>query len=135
MRIDKNMTKIKVLFIQEKKIKKGAITISDLIENEVPDTYEFEHVSAKGNIMGKVAEFHPQIVFISNSKAYDIFELVQKIKELDPEIVILAMVFTDFGSEREMMDRLTDLGVYKCYTSQLSVDSLIHDMFVSLNME
>jgi len=129
------MDKIKVLFIQEKKLKKGAITISDLIENEVPDTYEFDHVSAKENIMGKVAEFHPQIVFISNSKAYDIFELVQKIKELDSEIVILAMVFTDFGSEREMMDRLTEMGVYKCYTSQLSVDSLIHDMFVSLNME
>ncbi|MCD7770786.1 MAG: hypothetical protein LUH23_01640 [Oscillospiraceae bacterium] len=129
------MTKIKVLFIQERKIKKGAITISDLIENEVPDTYEFEHVSAKGDIMGKVAGFHPQIVFISNSKAYDIFDLVQKIKELDSEIVIMAMVFTNFGSEREMMDKLTGMGVYKCYTSQLSVDSLIHDMFVSLNME
>ena len=129
------MTRIKVLFIQEKKFKKGAITISDLIENEVPDTYEFEHVSAKEDIIGKVSEFHPQIVFISNSKAYDIFELVQKIKDLDSEIVILAMVFTDFGSEREMMDRLTEMGVYKCYTSQLSVDSLIHDMFVSLNME
>ncbi|MCD7785015.1 MAG: hypothetical protein LUH18_05475 [Oscillospiraceae bacterium] len=129
------MDKIKVLFIQEKKVKKGAITISDLIENEVPDTYEFDRVSAKEDIMGKVAELHPQIVFISNGKAYDIFELVRKIKELGSEIVILAMVFTDFGSEREMMDRLTGLGVYKCYTSQLSVDSLIHDMFVSLNME
>ncbi|MCC8195836.1 MAG: hypothetical protein LIO49_03380 [Ruminococcus sp.] len=129
------MPKIKVLFIQEKKVKKGAISLSDLIENEVPDTYEFDHVSAKEDIIGKVAEFHPQIVFISNSKAYDIFELVQKIKELDSEILILAMVYTNFGSEREMMDKLTEMGVYKCYTSQLSVDSLIHDMFVSLNME
>lgn len=129
------MAKIKVLFIQEKKIKKGAISLSDLIENEVPDTYEFEHVSAKEDIIGKVAGFHPQIVFVSNSKAYDIFDLVQKIKELDSEIVILAMVYTNLGSEREMMDGLTETGVYKCYTSQLSVDSLIHDMFVSLNME
>ncbi|MCD8006524.1 MAG: hypothetical protein LUF29_06050 [Oscillospiraceae bacterium] len=129
------MPKIKILFIQEKKVKKGAISLSDLIENEVPDTYEFEHVNAKEDIISKVAEFSPQIVFISNSKAYDIFELVQRIKGLDSEIVILAMVFTDFDSEREMMDRLTDLGAYKCYTSQLSVDSLIHDMFVSLNME
>ncbi len=129
------MPKIKVLFIQEKKVKKGAISLSDLIENEVLDTYEFGHVSAKGNIMGKVADFHPQIVFISNSKAYDIFELVEKIKEFDSESVILAMVYTNLGSEREMMDKLAEMGVYKCYTSQLSVDSLIHDMFVSLNME
>ena len=42
------MEKIRVLFIQEKKIKKGKIiTLGDLIENEVSDTYQVDYVSAK----------------------------------------------------------------------------------------
>ena len=40
------MEKIRVLFIQEKKIKKGKmITLGDLIENEVPDTYQVELIA------------------------------------------------------------------------------------------
>ena len=46
--MEENMEKIRVLFIQEKKIKKGKIiTLGDLIENEVPDTYQVDYVSAK----------------------------------------------------------------------------------------
>ena len=130
------MDKIKVLFIQEKKIKKnGMITLGDLINNEVPDTYNIEYVSAKENIMGKVAKIRPNIVFVAQSKAYDIFDLIKKIKEIGPEIVILVNLATTAVSEQKLMDELKELGVYKCYSSLLSVDSLVHDMFVSLNME
>ena len=130
------MDKIKVLFIQEKKIKKnGMITLGDLINNEVPDTYNIEYVSAKENIMGKVAKIRPNIVFVAQSKAYDIFDLIKKIKEIGPEIVILVNLATTAVSEQKLMDKLKELGVYKCYSSLLSVDSLVHDMFVSLNME
>lgn len=130
------MYKIKVLFIQEKKIKKGkTITLGDLIENEVPDTYEIDYVSAKENILDKVKVFNPQIVFIGNSKAYDFFDLIKKIKEFNPKIVFLAIIVTDAENEHKTMEELKELGVYKCYTTELSIDSLIHDMFVSLNME
>lgn len=44
--MEENMEKIRVLFIQEKKIKKGKmITLGDLIENEVPDTYQVELIA------------------------------------------------------------------------------------------
>lgn len=130
------MEKIKVLFIQEKEIKKGKmITLGDLIENEVPDTYEIDYVSAKENILDKVKKFGPQIIFIAQSKAYDIFDLIQKIKAIDSEMVILVNLATAAEAEQKMMNKLKELGVYKCYLSALSVDSLVHDMFVSLNME
>lgn len=130
------MDKIKVLFIQEKKIKKGkTITLGDLIENEVPDTYEMDYVSAKENILDKVKVFNPQIVFIGYSKAYDIFDLIKKIKEFNFKLVFLATIVTDAENEHKVMAELKELGVYKCYTTELSLDSLIHDMFVSLNME
>lgn len=130
------MEKIRLLFIQEKKIKKGKmLTLGDMIENEVPDTYKIDYVSAKENIFDKVKKFGPQIVFIGDSKAYDIFDLINKIKGLDARIVIFVNIVTDAESEHKTMDKLKKFGVYKCYSSQLSLDSLIHDMFVSLNME
>ena len=130
------MEKIKVLFIQEKKIKKGKmITLGDLIEKEVPDTYDTDYVSAKENILDKVKNFEPQIVFIAQSKAYDIFDLIKKIKGMKHEIVVLVILTTVAESEQKLMNKLKELGVYKCYSSALSVDSLVHDMFVSLNME
>lgn len=130
------MEKIRVLFIQEKKIKKGKmITLGDLIENEVPDTYQVDYVSAKENILDKVKTFEPKIIFIAQSTAYDIFSLIKKIKEIDPEVVVLVNLTTAVESEQKMIDELKGLGVYKCYSSVLSVDSLVHDMFVALNME
>ena len=130
------MEKIKLLFVQEKKIKKGKMfTLGDLIENEVPDTYEIDYVSAKERIRDKVKEFSPQIVFISQSQKYNIFELIKNIKEFDPEIVIFAIIVSDFENEHKTMDKLKESGVYKCYSTQFSLDSLVHDMFVSLNME
>ena len=128
--------KIKLLFIQEKIVHKAnALTLGDLIEKQAPDTYEMDRVSAKEDILGKVKEFGPQIVMISDCKSYDVFDLIKKIKELDSKIVILVSVLADAGEEHERMERLKEIGVYKCYTSRLSVDSLIHDMFVSLNLE
>ena len=82
--MEENMEKIRVLFIQEKKIKKGKmITLGDLIENEVPDTYQVDYVSAKENILDKVKTFEPKIIFIAQSIAYDIFSLIKKIMEID----------------------------------------------------
>ena len=115
------MEKIKVLFIQEKRIKnkEKVVTLGDIIEKEVPDTYEIDYVSIKDNVMGRIKEFSPQILLIAQSKAID--------------VLVNLSVAADSG--QEMMRKLKAAGVYKCYSSILSVDSLIHDMFVSLNME
>ena len=131
------MEKIKVLFIQEKRIKnkKKVVTLGDIIEKEVPDTYEIDYASIKDNVMGRIKEFSPQILLIAQSKAIDVLGLVKKVKESFPSVVILVNLSVAADSEQEMMRKLKAAGVYKCYSSMLSVDSLIHDMFVSLNME
>ena len=130
------MEKIRVLFVQEKKIKKGKmITLGDLIENEVPDTYQVDYVSAKENILDKVKGFEPKIIFIAQSTAYDVFSLIKKFKEGNPDVVILVNLTAAVEAEKKIIETLMNLGVYKCYSSVLSVDSLVHDMFVSLNME
>ena len=131
------MEKIKVLFIQEKRIKnkKKVVTLGDIIEKEVPDTYEIDYASIKDNVMGRIKEFSPQILLIAQSKAIDVLGLVKEVKESFPSVVILVNLSVAADSEQEMMRKLKAAGVYKCYSSMLSVDSLIHDMFVSLNME
>ena len=130
------MEKIRVLFVQEKKIKKGKmITLGDLIENEVPDTYQVDYVSAKENILDKVKGFEPKIIFIAQSTAYDVFSLIKQFKEGNPDVVILVNLTAAVEAEQKIIETLMNLGVYKCYSSVLSVDSLVHDMFVSLNME
>lgn len=131
------MEKIKVLFVQEKQIKNKAkvLTLGDIIEKEVPDTYEIDYISKKEDIIGKIGQFHPQIIIIGQSKSFDILELVMRIKELFPLVVILANLSDSVNEQQKMVIKLKDAGVYKCYSSALSIDTLVHDMFVALNME
>lgn len=131
------MGKIKVLFIQEKKIKNKAkvFTLGDIIEKLVPDTYEIDYISIKENIVEKIDQFKPQIIYIGQSKAFDILELVMRIKELFPLTVILANLSDRVNDQQELIIKLKEAGVYKCYYSTLIIETLVHDMFVALNME
>lgn len=58
-----------------------------------------------------------------------------RIKELFPLVVILANLSDSVKDQQEMILKLKEAGVYKCYYSTLIIDTLIHDMFVALNME
>lgn len=131
------MEKIKVLFIQEKLIKNRAkvLTLGDLIEKEVPDTYEIAYVSTKEDVIGKIDQYRPQIIFVGQGKSFDILELVKRIRESFPLVIILVNLSNMVSEEQEMIFKLKEAGVYKCYSSTLSLDTLIHDMFVALNME
>ena len=131
------MRKINVLFIQGKKMKKNTkvITLGDMIEKQVPDTYEVDYVSVKENVIKKINQFQPQIIYIFQSNAFDILGMVMRIKEMFPEVVILANLSDSVNCPQEMMAELKDAGVYKCYHSTLILETLIHDMFVALNRE
>ena len=131
------MKKIKVLFIQEKKIKnkKKVLTLGDVIEKQIPDTYEIDYISIKENVIKKIGDFQPQILFICQGKAFDILEWVMRIKELFPLIVVFANISDNVKEQQEMIIKLKDAGVYKCYYSTIIIETLIHDMFVALNME
>ena len=126
-----------MLFIQEKKIKNKAkaFLLGDSIEKEVPDTYEFDYVSTKEDIIEKLEQFRPRIVYIGLSKAYDIVEMVRRIKELFPEVVIFTILPDYITDPQELLLKLEEAGVYKCYYADLILNTLIHDMYVALNME
>ena len=131
------MDKIKVMFVSEKQIKKSenTITLGDLINNEVPDTYDIVYACVKDNILERITCEKPQIVFMAQGKGYNLFELVDKIKNLSPQIVIIVSLDASLDNEQEIIEKLSEVGVYKCYSTSFSIDALIHDMFVSMNME
>lgn len=94
-----------------------------------------DYISIKENIIGKLEQFQPQIIYIGQSKAFDILELVTRIKELFPEMVVIVNLSDNVSDQQELIVKLKEAGVYKCYYSTLIVETLIHDMFVALNME
>lgn len=131
------MRKINVLFIQGKKIKHRAnvITLGDMIEKLVPDTYEIDYVSVKEDVIKKINQFRPQIIYIFQNNSFDILSMVMRIKEMFPEAVILANISDSISRPQEVMAELKEIGVYKCYHSTLILETLVHDMFVALNRE
>ena len=131
------MDKIKVLYIQEKKNKRKSnnMTLGDVINTMVPDTYEMDYVSAKENIIAKLEAFNPRIIHISQSNAFDILGMVKSIRELMATVVIMVCLSDGVKDPQRLMEELKEAGVYKCYGLTLVIETLIHDMFVSLNME
>ena len=117
------MEKIRVLFIQEKKIKNKAkqLLLGDVIESQDPGTYEFDYIGIKENITAKLEQFQPQIIYISMSKKFDLFEMVRKTKERCPQSVLFTLLPDDAKDQQEMTLRLKEAGVYKCYYTTLVV--------------
>ena len=130
-------TKIRVLFINSKKTKrrKTTRTIEDLIEIETPDTYEFINEDFGCNIVEQIKEHKPEIIFLNDNKSTNIMELIKKIKATDPSIKVFVIISNVIDDEQELIDKYQKAGVYKCYFSTLVLDTLIHDMYVSLNLE
>lgn len=131
------MEKIKVLFVQLKRIKKNAKvrTMGDVIEMIAPDAYECSHICYKDDIMGTITELKPEIVFLHNHKSIDALKLVKEIKSLHPSTVLFVMLSDMDDDDQETMDRFLEAGAYKCCISTLSMDMLVHDMYVALNLE
>lgn len=127
--------KIKVLNIYQKKIKVNRKTISDLIETMVPDMYEFTTGYIGTNIIDEIKNLCPQIVFLWQCESKYMLDLIKRIKEIDPSVAIFAFVPDIVDNEQKLIDEYMAAGVYKCLLSTISLDSLIHDMYVALNLE
>lgn len=61
--------------------------------------------------------------------------MVRKTKERCPQSVLFTLLPDDAKDQQEMTLRLKEAGVYKCYYTTLVVNTLVHDMYVALNME
>ncbi len=127
--------KIKVLNIYQKKFKTNRKTISELIDSMVPDMYEFTTGYIGANIIDEIKKLCPQIVFLWQCEPQYMSDLIKRIKETDPSIAIFAFVSDVVDNEQKLIDEYMSLGAYKCLFSTISIDSLIHDMYVALNLE
>ncbi len=129
--------KVKVLFINEKKIKsnRSRKTLGDIIELQVPNTYSINYEHFGKNILEKIAELEPQIVFLTQKESKDTLGLLKKIKQTYPSMVVFVFISEIDDEEQKIIDKYLAAGAYKCLFLTMSVDSLIHDMHVALNLE
>lgn len=129
--------KVKVLFVRSKKMKHKATikTFEDLIEIEAPDMYEFMNCYIWENIIEQVVELRPEIIFLSQNESMNILELLKTIKQVHPSVTIFAFLPNRIDNEQETIDEYMAAGAYKCMFSNFSINTLVHDMYVALNLE
>lgn len=126
--------KIKLLFIANKKMKKDdEKNTRNLFEEYAPGLYDiFTSVGAKESIE-QVLLLYPEIIVL-NDNVKQAQSLLKKIKQIHPN----ANVFVFIGmveDEQKTIDEYIACGAYKCYMPPIVMDSLVHDMYVALNLE
>lgn len=129
--------KIKVMIVEHKKkrIKKGIMPLERIIEESVPNFYEFIYTYGEKETLNEVQKLQPEIVYLGHQKHMDSLSLLEKIKEINEHIEVFVFLPT-VENEQDVFDEYMLAGAYKCYlTPPLIIDSLIHDMYVALNVE
>ncbi|MDF2538687.1 MAG: hypothetical protein K0S76_1708 [Herbinix sp.] len=126
--------RIKLLSIGNKKLKSEHVkNWNNLIERYAPDMYDIIYAIGEEEAIKQVVQLRPEIIMLPD-KMKDTLGLLIKIKRIHPT----AAVFITLGmveDEQEAIDEFKAHGAYKCYTVPLVMDTLIHDMYVALNME
>lgn len=131
--------KIKILSVgnakKEVKKPKGSLTVQDYIEQLAPGMYTFSKVYVEDAIE-VVDTLRPEIIWIHQEVSMDCSELVKEIKRIHPAAVIFMMFVGVVDDEQEVMNTYLALGAYKCYfIPPMMLDTLVHDMYVALNLE
>lgn len=130
--------KIKVLSVitEKRRYRSCKLTMNDVIEKEVPDTYEFKVVFKRQNIIEQIEQYRPKIVFLPHDGLINTLELLRQIKQVHPSIVIFILLSEKLiEDEQKTISEFYNAGAYKCVYSTFAINSLIHDMHVSLNLE
>ena len=130
--------KIKFMTIVKGKTNKSNMeSWKKVIERYAPDMYDMIFVTGEEESIKQVGKLRPEIIVIdlgNQHKPMDALGLLKKIKQLHPPapiLIILGMV----NDEQETIDEFMAYGAYKCYLPPIVVDTLIHDMYVALNLE
>lgn len=127
--------KKKILTIENKNHKaKDYENWNNLMEEYAPGLYETYHVVGEKETIEQVKQLQPEIIMLSN-KIKGALELLSKIKKIYPAGAVFVVLADAVDDEQAAMDEFKARGAYKCYSNPLSVDTLVHDMYVALNME
>lgn len=129
--------KIKVLFVLSKKLKriKRNKLLGDIIEAEAPDMYDFLYIYGEEETMKVVDEFRPEILFLSHVDGGKSEVLLKRIKQVCPTVQVFVILSNTLNDEQETIEKYMAAGAYKCFFSTMNIETVIHDMYVSLNLE
>lgn len=107
------------------------------VERYAPDMYEFFHSTGEEETITQINKHQPEIIIIHPSnkhKPSDSLGLLIKIKQLHPTAAVFVYL-NIVDNEQEVVDEFMARGAYKCYLPPYFIDTLIHDMYVALNLE
>ncbi len=129
--------KLRLLSVTQKKIKKREKrkSLVEMVEVLNPETYQSFSYHLKEDIIKKILEIDPHVVFLCKQKPNDALKLISSIKKIKPSVVIFAFLPDILDNEQDTIEEYMAAGVYKCLYSVISLDTLIHDIHVSLNLE
>lgn len=128
------MKKIKLLSIGKKKMKKDEMrNWEKLLEIYAPNLYENYYAAGEKESLKQIAELRPSISIIANDMK-DTVEFVKQAKKIHPSGVVL-VVLGMVDDEQVEIEKFISAGAYKCYSIPLSMDTMVHDMYVALNLE
>ncbi len=129
--------KAKVLFMLSKRAKRNTKSrrLGDVIEVEAPDMYDFLYSYGEEETIKFVDEFNPEILFLNHVDKGNSLEVLKKIKQAHPTVQVFVILSNILSDEQEAIERYMTAGAYKCLFSTMNIETLIHDMYVSLNLE
>lgn len=129
--------KVKVLFMLSKKDnrKTKSKRLGDIIEVEAPDMYDFLYSYGEDEATKLADELHPEILFLSHVEEGNSLEFLKKIKQIHPTMQVFVILSNMLSDEQEAIEKYMAAGAYKCFFSIMNIETLIHDMYVSLNLE
>lgn len=128
------MEKIKLLSVGNKKMKTSEKQSWEaLVDRYAPELYQNFYAVDEKEALKIAKEIKPEIIIVANIMK-NTLELVKILKQVNPDGVIL-VVLGMVEDEQEATEAFKAQGAYKCYPAPLSMDTLIHDMYVALNLE
>lgn len=126
--------KVKLLLIGNKRVKPTeAENTKRLFDNYAPGLYDITHLVGTEDCIKSVDVLCPRIIII-NDKIKGAKELLEKIKQIRPEIVVFVFL-SAVDDEQHAIDEYMQRGAYKCYMPPIIMDTLAHDMYVALHLE
>jgi len=128
--------KVKLLMAgSNKKSKSFMASLEAMIERQyAPDMYDFLTTIGESETMKQLAAFQPEIVLLFNGDGKATLGLLKAIKQQLPLTPVLIPLSIG-DDEQAVTDALMACGAYKCYPQPMLIDTVVHDMFVALNLE
>ena len=127
--------RVNLLLIANKKRRSAEVeNTKRLFEEYAPGLYNIFHLVGTEDVVNQIIDLKPGIIVL-NDDVNNSLELTKQIKQILPNTAIFIFMLSIVDDEQEAIDEYMSSGAYKCYLPPIVMDTMIHDMYVSLNLE